>query len=101
MGTAKDGLVSGVTGFVTKGQTVRFNDAYTHDILSIDPNGDTVGLRDCYVDDSTVLDRDSGEEIESATSTLHLDVTLTRTPDGWKVSSVERLGIWDGVTQCE
>jgi hypothetical protein len=101
MGTARDRLVSGLTGFVTKGQTVRFNDAYAHDILSIDRAGETAGLRDCYVDDATVLDADSGEELESATSTLYLEVTLTHTPDGWKVSEVERLRIWDGVAQCE
>jgi hypothetical protein len=100
MGSAKDRLVSGITGFVTKGQTVRFNDAYAHEILSIDPMGDEAQLRDCYVDDATVLDADSGEEIESATSTLDLAVTLTLTPEGWKVSRVERLNIWDGVTQC-
>jgi hypothetical protein len=100
MGSAKDRLVSGITGFVAKGQTVRFNDAYAHEILSIDPAGDKAQLRDCYVDDATVLDADSGEEIESATSTLYLAVTLTLTPEGWKVSRVERLNIWDGVTQC-
>jgi hypothetical protein len=101
MGTAKDRLVSGITGFVTKGQTVRFNDAYTHDILSIDSNGDSAQLRDCHVDDATILDAETGEEIESAIATNHLDVTLTRTPDGWKISRVERIGIWEGVTECE
>lgn len=101
MGTARDRLVSGLTGFVTKGQTVRFNDAYAHDILSIDSDGDTAQLRDCHVDDATVLDAQSGEEVDSAIATNHLDVTLTRTSDGWKISRVERIGIWEGVTQCE
>jgi hypothetical protein len=101
MGSAKDRLVSGITGFVTKGQTVRFNDAYAHEILSTDRMGDKAQLRDCYVDDATVLDADSGEEIESATSTLYLAVTLTLTPEGWKVSRVERLNLWDGVRRCE
>ena len=100
MGSAKDRLVSGITGFVTKGQTVRFNDAYAHEILSIDLMGDKAQLRDCYVDDATVLDADSGEEIESATSTLYLAATLTLTPEGWKVSRVERLNLWDGVRPC-
>jgi hypothetical protein len=101
MGTAKDRLVSGLTGFVTKGQTVRFNDAYSHDILSIDSDGDMAQLRDCHVDDATVLDAQSGSEVESAIATNHLDVTLTRTSEGWKISRVERIGIWEGVTECE
>jgi hypothetical protein len=100
MGSAKDRLVSGITGFVTKGQTVRFNDAYAHEILSIDLMGDKAQLQDCHVDDATIVDAETGEEIQSAVATNHLDVTLTRTSEGWKISGVERIGIWEGVTAC-
>jgi ABC-type glycerol-3-phosphate transport system substrate-binding protein len=102
IGTAKDDLVEALTTLMAQGQAVRFDAEYSHDVLSIDvaPDGQSAQLIDCNVDDATVIDAATGEEVESATATNYLDVSMTLTADGWKVEGFDRLEVWEGVRQC-
>ena len=102
VGAAKDDLVDALTTLVAQGQAVRFDAEYSHDVLSIDvaPDGQSAQLIDCNVDDATVIDAATGEEVESATATNYLDVSMTLTADGWKVEGFDRLEVWEGVRQC-
>jgi hypothetical protein len=102
VGPAKDDLVEALTTLVAQGQAVRFDAEYSHKVLSIEvaSDGQSARLTDCNVDDATVIDAATGEELESATATNHLDVSLTLTADGWKVEGFDRLKVWEGVRQC-
>jgi hypothetical protein len=102
VGAAKDDLVDALTTLVAQGQAVRFDAEYSHDVLSIDvaSDGQSAQLKDCNVDDATVIDAATREELESATATNYLDVSLTLTADGWKVEGFDRLEVWEGVRQC-
>lgn len=102
VGAAKDDLVDALTTLVAQGQAVRFDAEYSHDVLSIEvaSDGESAQLMDCNVDDATVIDAATGEELESATATNYLDVSLTLTADGWKVEGFDRLEVWEGERQC-
>lgn len=99
-GTAREALTTLQTQFVTEGHVVEFQQEHAHDVLSIEIDGATAHLSDCYVDDAIRKDAVTGETLLDATATLHLDVTLVDDQGGWKVSRVQRLDAWEGIVAC-
>ena len=78
-------------------------DRYEHRVMSVDIDGASsteAVLRDCFVDDTTLVDRESGAPVpgedQGATTTL-LEVTLV-SRDTWQVQTIETLDTFDGVT---
>jgi hypothetical protein len=75
---------------------------YEHRVLVVTVGGagsDEATLSDCFVDDSTLIERDSGEPVadaEQGTTTQLLEATLVLR-DTWQVRSIETVDTFDGV----
>ena len=100
-GGARDALTTLLTQFLSEGTAVEFQPDNVHDVLSVETDGDSAQVRDCHVDHSAKVDAESGELVQEATATLHLDMRLVNEGGAWKVDHIERLGIWDGIVACE
>ncbi len=99
-GGARDAITTLLTQFLSEGTAVQFQGDNAHDVLSVETDGNSAQVRDCHVDHSAKVDAESGELIQEATATLHLDVGLVNEGGSWKVDHIERLGIWDGIVAC-
>jgi len=102
-GPALTELTSEMAMLELAGQLNIHDDEYDHQVLSVevDENGtDTATLRDCFVNDATLVDRASGEPVpgdDQATVTELLEVTLVMR-DTWQIQQIETLETFDGAT---
>jgi hypothetical protein len=93
-------LTSEVAMLELQRQLNRHNDGYEHQVLSVevDDAGAVATLRDCFVDDTTLVDLETGEVLASddgkiTTSLLEVDLVQR---DGWQVQTIETLATFDG-----
>lgn len=84
-------------------QVNRHGPRYEHQVLSVDL-GDGTGsseatLRDCFVNDTTVVDRETGDPLadQPGTTTALLEVTMV-SREAWQVQTVETLDTFDGAS---
>lgn len=84
-------------------QVNQHGDAYEHSVLSVDlgeAGADTTEatLRDCFVNDATVIVRSTGEPLpdQEGVTTSVLEATLV-VRDGWQIQSLEVVESVDGV----
>ena len=102
-GTAATTLTDHLTTLTAQRRAVQFGEDYAHAILAVELGGDGTSavVSDCYVDHSAEVDAQTGGVIREATFTNRFDVTLALESGTWKVSRIERLAGWEGVTTCE
>ncbi len=62
--------------------------------------GEIIGIDDCYVDTTKVVDRSTGELIKDEVITFDLLVEMTFTDGRWKVSGTATKEKYDGVSEC-
>jgi hypothetical protein len=102
-GPALTELTSEMAMLELSGQLNVHNDDYDHQVLSVevDESGtDTAVLRDCFVNDATLIDRESREpvpEVAQGPVTELLEVTLVMR-DTWQIQQIETLEKFDGAT---
>ena len=101
IGTALTTFVDSVTTLQAQGQVVMTGPQTRHDVTSIELSADGVTLRDCNVDDSKRVEASTGDELIEAVATNLLEVTLVESDGAWLVSSIRRVGAWEGVTRCD
>jgi hypothetical protein len=101
IGTALTTFVDSVTTLKAQGQAVVTGPQTSHDVTSIELSADSATLRDCNVDDAKRVEASSGDELIEAVATNLLEVTLVESDGTWLVSSIKRVGAWDGATQCD
>ena len=83
------------------GQALRFGPQRSVQPVAININGERATVRECVIDDASLIDAHSGEVIEAIPVTTVLgEVTLKLESDGWRVSSVEQIDGWIGVAGC-
>jgi hypothetical protein len=79
-------------------------DAYAHLVLSVTLDGadsTEATLRDCFVDDTTLVDRASSDPVpghDQATTTHLLEVKMV-SRGSWQVQSIETLETFDGTAR--
>jgi hypothetical protein len=82
-------------------QLNRHGSGYEHRVLSVTVDGADsreATLRDCFVDDTTLVERDGGDPVagaEQGPTTQLLEVTLV-SRDTWQVQSIETVDTFDG-----
>lgn len=67
-------------------------------VVSID--GDTAVVQECFVDDTVVIRRDTGEIVDDSVRTQNIRGTLRLIDGNWKVSRAELLQESEGVSGC-
>jgi hypothetical protein len=93
---------AGLTSQLSQGQIARTGPAYGHTVTSVEVADDRATVRDCAVDDSTIVDKETGETVgggEAATGLIEAE--LVHDGDSWKVDAVDVLQTWPGATECE
>ena len=74
---------------------------YEHQVLSVDlgdgATSSEATLRDCFVNDTTVVGRETGDPVadQPGTTTALLEVTMV-SREAWQVQSIETLDSFDG-----
>lgn len=73
---------------------------YEHRVEVVSLEGTTATVRDCNIDDTAVVDTDSGAVVDDAVSTrLHIAM-LVQESGRWKVALVTEESGWEGVAGC-
>lgn len=102
-GTALTKLTSEMAMLELAGQVNVHGEVYEHRVLSVEvteSGPEQAVLRDCFVDDSTLVDRTTREPVpgeEQGPTTALLEVTLVMR-DTWQVQEIEVVDTFDGAT---
>jgi hypothetical protein len=99
-GPAMGQLVDSLSTLRAQNRAVRGGPGYGHRLLSLDVSGGSALVRDCTVDDGSIVDASTGDVIEQRVVTVLLEVSLRRETGGWRVSEIEQLDSWSGATTC-
>jgi hypothetical protein len=100
-GDALADLVDGLHALRTANQRTDSGPTTGHDVLAVEVDGDRAHLDDCAVDESRLVDVDTGETKVEATTTTRWAVTAIRRDGRWLVDQFERTDAWEGAVACE
>jgi hypothetical protein len=99
-GQARTDLVEGLSRLKQAGQRLSTGDRTSHTVSDITiRKGKPAQLRDCDVDDSSLLDR-NGEVLDQAITTTLWDVRLVGHDGDWSVAEFRRVKAWKGEEDC-
>jgi hypothetical protein len=94
-------VVAGLTRLRDAGHVAEIGSMYSHSVESVEVVGDRAVLRDCVVDDSKIVDPNTGEIVRGGdVASGALEVTLILEGNRWIVDAVERFPTGPGVS-CE
>jgi hypothetical protein len=99
-GDALTDLVDGLQSLQSQGRHSEFGPRYGHDVLSVKIVGDTATVEDCAIDDSKIVNRETGEVVVEGIGTERLSATVLRTDDGWVVDKFVQVEAWQGAVEC-
>jgi hypothetical protein len=99
-GDAKADLVDGLQRLQSQGRHSEFGPQYGHDVLLVKIVGDTATVEDCAVDDSKIVNRETGEIVVEGVGTERLSATVLRTGGGWIVDKFVQVEAWQGAVEC-
>lgn len=100
-GEALGNLLDGLTTLETLNRRSEFGPQYKHNVLTTVIGSGSAVVTDCAVDDSRIVDEESGAIIEERTVTELSEVTLVRNGEaGWLVDHSTRLNAWNGAVEC-
>jgi hypothetical protein len=101
-GDALAGLVDGLRNLQSLNRHSEFGPLYEHAVLAVRVDGDSAVVEDCAIDDSRIVDLESGEVVDESVVTEQLQVTLVRADNSaWRVDSSTRTNSWEGAVECE
>jgi hypothetical protein len=94
-------LIDSVTTARSENHIVQQGPRTSHTVISTSAlSPSTVVVRDCSVGNDTTIDQDDGSVVSQGLSTRLLEATVLLTPDGWKVSDVGTVELFDGEVAC-
>ena len=96
-----DFLVEQLSSLDAAGRALRFGPDYRFDVSTVMVDGSTATVRDCTVDDAQTIEIGSGAVVSEGTTTQLLEAALVFESGRWRVSSIDRLGTWDGAVRCD
>jgi hypothetical protein len=97
---ARQRLIDSLSGFQSAGHVARSGDLYAHVVTDVAVNGDTATLRDCAVDDSSLVEADSGEVVEQEVVTTSVEAVLIREGSAWLLKELNPIESWEGAVPC-
>jgi len=101
-GEIRQMLVDGLTMLQSLNRHSEFGPAYRHEVISVALQNDGTALvRDCAVDDSRLVESDTGQVVEEGVVTELSEVTLIHGGLGWQADHSARLDAWEGAVECE
>lgn len=101
-GKARTDLVAGLKRLKQEGLRSSLGERYVHDVVGVELRGDDAALvKDCAVDDSSLVRAANGDVVEQSVVTELLQVRLVLRNESWLVESSTRLGAWEGAASCE
>lgn len=72
----------------------------TVESVTVDPVGTTAVVRTCVIDDAIQVRLTDGQVVDDTVVSQRQDVTMVRTPDGWKAQRRTVVTEWPGPTGC-
>jgi hypothetical protein len=99
-GDALADLVNGLRALQSQNQHSEFGPEYGHEVLSTEIDGETAIVEDCAVDDSKIVNVETGEIAVEGVGTQRLSVTLRRSDGDWVVDKFDQLDAWTGAVAC-
>ena len=95
-------VIDGLRTLRAQGHVAQIGPQYAHSVLTVEVRGNRAVVRDCVVDDSTIVNEATGQVIEGGeAATGVLEVTMLVRDSRWQVDSVDRVSTEPGVTACE
>jgi hypothetical protein len=90
-----------LTTMQAENHVVERGDSTTQEIrtVTLDSNGSAV-VTVCSIGNDRVVDQDDGTVIEEGTSATLAEVTVVRHDDGWQVSDITALEVYEGRLEC-
>lgn len=85
----------------SQNRALQFGSRYSVDIVAVTVTGSAAIIQDCTVDDAQTIDMTSGAVVSEGITTELLEAVLSEEGGHWRVSSIERLGQWEGDVPCE
>ena len=71
-----------------------------HRTLTVTISGDSATVRECVVDDAVLLERTTGQTLNTAVDSFVLEKKLNRQSSGWKISESSQLNKVEGGELC-
>jgi len=99
-GDARTDLVDGLRALQNQNQHSEFGSEYGHEVLSTEIDGETATVEDCAVDDSKIVNVETGEVAVEGIGTERLSATLLWSDDGWVVDKFVQIEVWSGAVAC-
>lgn len=103
-GDAAQRIIGGIERWQKNGEYVRVPDGsiYSRTITSVafEPDGVAV-VRECIVDDTELVLAATGEVVDSELATLKLRTTLSKFPEGWRITTTNTEERLDGIAACD
>ncbi|HEY8545670.1 MAG TPA: hypothetical protein VIL36_11505 [Acidimicrobiales bacterium] len=101
-GKALDDLVTGLTSLRDSRRHSELGPGYAHDVLSVELTNDSAAVvEDCAVDDSRIVDDQTGEALLEGVGTQLLRTQMVLTDGQWVVEAIEQIEAWEGAVPCE
>jgi hypothetical protein len=101
-GKALEEIKAGLANQLSLGRVAHPGPEYSHAVLSVELRGTGAVVRDCAIDDSTIIDQATGEKVGGGVpATGLLEASLLADGDEWRIDSLDTLQTWSGVVTCE
>jgi hypothetical protein len=97
----RETLTETLSSYQAEGQLVHSGPDYGHEVSEVVVDGDSATLLDCALDDSALIDEESGETIRQEVVTTSLQAVLVLQDDRWLLKELNALGSWEGAVPCE
>jgi hypothetical protein len=95
-------VVAGLQTLIDHGHVSESGPLYQHSIQSVLIEDNEAVLQDCVIDDTSLIDRATGEVVEPGDMAIALlEVTLRLEEARWKVNRVERAPVDATATLCD
>lgn len=101
IGENREFLVDQLSTLDERDQKLEFGPNYAVEVSSVSVSGRTATLKDCTVDDARTVDASTGEVVSEGTTTELLEATLAFSDSQWRVETIDGIGHWEGVAECE
>jgi hypothetical protein len=97
---ARGQMIDSLTTLRARDQAVRHGPRHRHDVRSIEVEGESATVRDCAIDDASIVDARSGATIDERLVTALYEATLVSQGSSWWVRQIEQPDGWEGVAGC-
>lgn len=97
---ARGQMADSLTTLRARDRAVRHGPRHAHDVLSVTVQGTTAIVRDCAIDDASIVDLRSGRTVDERLVTALYEATLVKQDSSWRVSEIDQPDGWEGIGGC-